>query len=98
MTFTIRDLVLDVSTDWAVPALCELPTIQRSPCEFNSVEHADPKPCGDDHPTFIRPPECEAQSLEQCNTDISLQPTKAYLPAVLGELKVQLSSELEEVV
>lgn len=97
MTFTIRDLVLDVGTDWAVPALGEHPTFQN-PGEFDTVEPEERKPCGDDQPTFIVPPDCLAHSAEQCDADMSLEPNKMHLPAVLAELKVQLSSELEEVV
>lgn len=97
MTFTIRDLVLDVGTDWAVPALCEHPTIQRYPCEF-TAEPDERKPCGDDQPTFIKPPDCVGNSAEQCDADTSRQPNKMHLPAVLAELKVQLSGELKEVV
>lgn len=95
MIFTIRDLVLDVGTDWAVPALGERPTFQN-PREFDTVEPEEPKPCGDDQPTFI--PDCLAHSAEQCEADLSLQPDKTNLSAELGELKVQLSIELEEAV
>jgi hypothetical protein len=95
MIFTIRNLVLDVGTDRAGPGQCEHPTFQN-PREFDTVEPEEPKPCGDDQPTFI--PDCLAHSAEQCKADLSLQPDKTNLSAELGELKVQLSIELEEAV